>query len=352
MFCGKTGIVKLVYWLWLYHTIHTIQPHSWRALFVPYPQASQMVNLVSRIVITTYHSYDSTICLRAPVWCILTWFTNGKVSLTDCDYILPSIPSVRFDHMIEGTLWCFPTCFTDGKHSFKDRDYMLPSVPSVQFDHMIEGPVWWLAICFMDGKHSFTDRDYMLPFVPSEPFDHMIEGPLWCFPTCFTNGKHSFMNRDYMLPSVPFDHMMRTLYDASPDVSRMVNIVSRIVLSAYHPYHPYDSTIWLRALYDGWPYLSRMVNIVSRIVITCYHLYHPYDSTIWLRALYDALPTCFTDGKLCFTDRDYTLPSVPSVRLDHTIESPYDGSLHVSRMVNLVSRIVTTSYHPYYMYRW
>ena len=55
---------------------------------------------------------------------------------------------------------------------------MLPSVPSVRFDHTIEGPVGWPAICFTDGNHSFTDCDYMLPFVPSVRFDHMIEGPL------------------------------------------------------------------------------------------------------------------------------------------------------------------------------
>ena len=55
--------------------------------------------------------------------------------------MLPFVPSVRFDHMIEGPLSCFPTCVTDGKHSFTDRDYMVPSVPSVRFDHMIEGPV-------------------------------------------------------------------------------------------------------------------------------------------------------------------------------------------------------------------
>ena len=100
LFCGKTGIVKLVYWLWLYRAIHTIRPCNWRALSVPYPHASQIVNLVSRIVITIpmirpyvwgplsdayplalrmvnwvwrimiisyhlYHRYDSTIRLRA-----------------------------------------------------------------------------------------------------------------------------------------------------------------------------------------------------------------------------------------------------------------------------------------------
>ena len=82
------------------------------------------------------------------------------------------------------------------------------------------------------------------------------------------------------VPSVQFDHMIEALYDASPHVSRMVNIVSQIVITCYHPYHPYGSIISLRGLYDGWPYVSRMVNIVSRIVITCYHLYHPYDSAI------------------------------------------------------------------------
>ena len=30
--------------------------------------------------------------------------TDGKLGLTDCDYMLPFVPSVRFDHMIEGPL--------------------------------------------------------------------------------------------------------------------------------------------------------------------------------------------------------------------------------------------------------
>ena len=168
---------------------------------------------------------------------------DGKLSLTDRDYILPSVPSVWFDHMIEGPIWRLATCFTDGKHSFTDRDYMLPSVPSVQFDHMIEDPVWCLPTCFTDGKHCFTDHarslhhlyhltiwsralydgwpyvsqmvtldcDYMLPFSPSVWFGHMIEDLLWCFPTCFTDGKLWFTDCAHSLPSAPsvrFDHMI------------------------------------------------------------------------------------------------------------------------------------------------
>ena len=67
--------------------------------------------------------------------------TDGKLGLADCDHMLPFVPSVRFDHMIEGPLWCFPTCFTDGKLCFTDRAHSLPSVPSVRFNHMIEGLV-------------------------------------------------------------------------------------------------------------------------------------------------------------------------------------------------------------------
>ena len=30
--------------------------------------------------------------------------TDGKLGLTDCDYMLSFVPSVRFGHMIEGPL--------------------------------------------------------------------------------------------------------------------------------------------------------------------------------------------------------------------------------------------------------
>lgn len=47
--------------------------------------------------------------------------TDGKL-LPSYHYRLPSVP---FDHMIEGPFWCFPTRFTDGKVSFTNRAYQL-----------------------------------------------------------------------------------------------------------------------------------------------------------------------------------------------------------------------------------
>ena len=173
---------------------------------------------------------------------------------------------------------------------------------------------------------------------------------------CFT--KCNFIFNNHLTTSYHPTIRLGALYAASPHGSRMVTLVSRIVTTCYHPYHPYDSTIrpydW-GPLSAASPHGSRMVSLDSRIVTTCYHPYHPYDSTIrpydWgpLSAAsphgsrmvtldsrivtisyhpyhrYDS--TIRLGAPLCclttwFTDRHHILPSVPSVRFDHTIGGP------------------------------
>ena len=102
------------------------------ALYAASPHGSRMVTLVSRIVTICYHPYhryDSTIRLGAPLCCLTTWFTDGKLGFTDRHHILPSVPSVRFDHTIKAPLCCLTTWFTDGNLGFTDRHHILPSVP-------------------------------------------------------------------------------------------------------------------------------------------------------------------------------------------------------------------------------
>ena len=58
-----------------------------------------------------------------------------------------------------------PTCFTDGKTSVTICQYPLPSVPSGPIDNVFEGPPSGHHTCFTHGKCCLTNSYYTLPSV-------------------------------------------------------------------------------------------------------------------------------------------------------------------------------------------